>query len=330
VLEPLVAALFAGGERDLILDRLAEVPGVFVPGRSAGIPPLQRADLASLPACAAIWTPEASLADMFLVEAERGCARGCTFCVMRRAVDCGMRLVSRERVLAQVPAAAPRVGLVGAAISDHPDIVGIVGALVEAKKEVSLSSLRADRLSSELVELLVRGGNRTLTVAADGASERLRMSLDKKIRAEHLYRAAELAAQHAVPQLKLYVMVGVPDETDEDLEELAALTVELRRRVGPRVKLLVGVSVFVPKPGTPLAQAPFVGAGEAERRMTRLRRLVAGSASLIPASGRWAWVESLIARATSATGLELAEAWRRGGSYAAIKRAVHAPRGDLS
>ena len=328
VLAPLTAALFHGGDREAILDRLVLVPGVFVPGRSEGLPVIQRADGAALPARAAIWTPEASLANMFLIEVERGCSRGCTFCVMRRATDCGMRLVAKERVLAGIPEAAPRVGLVGAAVSDHPEITGIVRALVEAGKEVGLSSLRADRLTRELVELLVRGGNRTLTVAADGASERLRQSLDKKISAEHLCVAADLAAELAVPQLKLYVMVGLPDETDEDLEELATLTAELRRRVGPKVKLILGVSIFVPKPGTPLVNAPFIGAGEAERRMTKLRSLIAGAASLIPASGRWAWVENLIAHGTAATGLELLEAWRHGGSFAAIKRAAHAQRGD--
>jgi len=322
VLAPLVAALFAGGSRDAILERLASLPNVLVPARTDVVPPLARAASNDLPAYAAIWTPKASLPDMFLVEAERGCARSCAFCVMRRQEDCGMRLVPAQRILALVPDAAPRVGLVGAGVSDHPEIASIVRALVDAKKEVGLSSLRADRLNDELVALLVRGGNRTLTVAADGASERLRVMLDKKIRAEHLLRAAELARAHGVPRLKLYVMVGVPDETDADLDELTALLADMRARLGGRSVLAVGISVFVPKPGTPLADAPFVGVREAERRVRRVGHALAKIATVAAASGRWAWVEHLIAHGSEATGRTLLAAWRQGGGYAAIKKAM--------
>ena len=110
------------------------------------------------PAWAPIRTPEAELSDMFLIETERGCSRGCTYCVMRRSTNGGMRIVDKDRILGLVPDGARKVGLVGAAVSDHPKIVEIVRGLAERGIEVGLSSLRPDRLSDEFVGALKLGG----------------------------------------------------------------------------------------------------------------------------------------------------------------------------
>src|SRR6202044_3793414 len=114
--------------------------------------------------------PNTVLADMFLIETERGCSRGCAYCVMRRSTNGGMRIVPAERILETIPADAKRVGLVGAAVSDHPKIVEIVNALADRGCEVGLSSLRPDRLArgDQFVAALARVGYRTLTTAMDG------------------------------------------------------------------------------------------------------------------------------------------------------------------
>ena len=111
---------------------------------------------------------------MFLIEPERGCHRGCTYCVMRRSTNGGMRLVAPAKVKSLIPDDARRVGLVGAAVTDHPGLPEILRRIVDSGREVGISSLRADRLNDEIVGLLKRGGYRTLTTAADGASERMR------------------------------------------------------------------------------------------------------------------------------------------------------------
>src|SRR5690606_25239753 len=121
---------------------------------------------------------------------------------------------------AGIPAHARRVGLVGAAVTDHPRIADIVAGVVESGRELGISSLRAERLTDDLVGLLARGGSRTLTVAADGASERLRRSLERRTSETHLLNVARLAAKHGLHTLKLYLMVGVPGETDDDIDEL--------------------------------------------------------------------------------------------------------------
>src|SRR6185369_12102790 len=115
-----------------------------------------------LPAWSPIRAAETELSNMFLIETERGCSRGCAYCVMRRSTNGGMRLVAKERILELIPKDATRVGLVGAAVSDHPKIAEILRALAERGCEVGLSSLRPDRLNDDFVGALRLAGYRTL------------------------------------------------------------------------------------------------------------------------------------------------------------------------
>src|SRR4030095_11303994 len=126
------------------------------------------------PARSQIITPHTELSSMFLIEPERGCSRGCHYCVMRRTTNGGMRTVPPERVLSLIPEEARRVGFVGAAVTDHPRVVELLRAVVDSGREVGVSSLRADRLTPELVGTLRRGGARVLTRASGGAHPRRR------------------------------------------------------------------------------------------------------------------------------------------------------------
>ncbi len=302
--------------RDGLLEHCARLPGCYVPGRSPDLPAIAKAADERLPARSQIVTPDAVLQSMFLIEPERGCSRGCTYCVMRRTTNGGMRRVSPERVLELVPPGARRVGLVGAAVTDHPGIKEIVRALVEAGREIGISSLRADRLDEELVELLARGGYRTLTTASDGASQRLRNLIDRKTSEQHLIRAAELARRYGLRRLKLYEMVGLPGETEADIDELVRFSLELAR-IAP---LALGVSPFVAKRNTPLDGAPFEGIASIEAKLARLRAGLRGRVELRPASARWAWVEYMLSQGGEAAGLSAMDAWRAGGSFAAWRR----------
>ena len=283
-------------------------------------------DDALLPAHSAIRTPHTELSDMFLVETERGCSRGCTYCVMRRSTNGGMRIVDREHIIAGIPAGTTKVGLVGAAVTDHPDIVQIVRDVVERGCQVGISSLRADKLTDDLVGLLARGGYRTLTVAADGASERMRRVVERSTKAHHLLRSAELARAHRLHTLKVYMMLGVPSETDDDVDELVDLSRQLAA-IHPRVAY--GLAPFVAKRNTPLDGAPFAGIDVVESRLARLRKGLskAGLAAKVevrPTSARWAWVEYMIAQGESVAGLAVMDAFHAGGSFAAYKKAFAA------
>ncbi|MFL5311608.1 MAG: radical SAM protein [Myxococcales bacterium] len=302
-----------------VIGRLARRPGFWAPALQGSAPPVVKAGDDRLPARSQIVTPHTELRNMFLIEPERGCSRGCTYCVMRRTTNGGMRTVPPERVLELIPGGARRVGLVGAAVTDHPRIVELVRALVDGGRQVGISSLRADRLCArpELVALLARAGARTLTTAADGASERLRKALDRRTTAAQLVRVAQLAREAGLRQLKLYLMVGLPGETDDDLAELALLAAEISRIL----PLSFGCAPFVSKRNTPMDGAPYAGVVEVEAKLAFLRSRLRGRAEIRPTSARWAWVEYMLAQGGPEAGLAAEQAWRAGGSFAAWKRA---------
>ncbi|HEY5934779.1 MAG TPA: radical SAM protein, partial [Kofleriaceae bacterium] len=175
----------------------------------------------------------------------------------------------------------------------------------------------------ELVGLLARGGYRTLTVAADGASERMRRVVERSTKAEHLIQSARYAAAHRLHTLKVYMMLGVPSETDADVDELVQLSRELAA-IHPRVAY--GLAPFVAKRNTPLDGTPFAGIPVVEARLSRLRAGLkaaglGGKVEVRPTSARWAWVEYMLAQGESSAGLAVMDAHRAGGTFADYKKA---------
>jgi radical SAM superfamily enzyme YgiQ (UPF0313 family) len=316
-----VETLFDAPSREAALERLAEHPNIFVPAlHGSRLAQLARATDEHLPATSVIRTPDTELSNMFLIEAERGCSRTCTYCVMRRATDGGMRRVDKAVILEKIPADAARVGLVGAAVSDHPQIVEIVDALSAQGKEVGLSSLRPDRLKEPLVFALKRAGYRTLTTALDGGSERLREMIERRGRVPHYEAAATHARAAGMQRMKLYLMVGLPTETDEDMDECAAFVSELSRRL----PISPGIAPFCAKRRTPLDAQPFAGIDVVLRRLERLRKGLRGRAEVRATSAKWAWVEYVLAQGDQTEGLALLEAVDAGGNFADYRRAFEA------
>jgi radical SAM superfamily enzyme YgiQ (UPF0313 family) len=306
------------GERSAALRDLAALPHVLVPLHHGDeLPPIAQCDDALLPAWSPIMTPDTELSDMFLIETERGCSRGCTYCVMRRTTNGGMRLVSQERILSLVPPDATKVGLVGAAVSDHPSIVSIVQSLTARSIQVGLSSLRPDRLDDAFVGALKASGYRTLTTAMDGISARVREVLDRRARDTHLVRAAELARAHRIARLKLYLMLGVPGETLADIDEGVAFLTELSRIV----PVSLTVAPFCAKRNTPLDGQPFAGIKLVDKHLDHLRRGLRGRVDVRSASARWAWVEWVLAQGGVPEGLAVQHAVAAGGRFADYRRA---------
>ena len=303
--------------RDDLLSLFSRTPGCYVPGVNTDFPWLARVRDELLPACSQIITKNTVLASMFLIEPERGCSRSCTFCVMRCTANGGMRLVSAEKVLDKIPENARRVGLVGAAVSDHPRIQDLVQKIVASGREIGISSLRADRLTEKFVQLLVQGGYKTLTTASDGASQRLRDLVDRRITEQHLIKAAELVHGTGLQRLKLYMIIGLPGETMDDINELVRFSLELSK-IAP---LALSISPFVAKRNTPLSGAPFEAMNSLDQKLSIIRDGLRGRAEVKPASVRWAWVEYMLSRGSESAGLAAMDAWKEGGSFSAWKRA---------
>jgi radical SAM superfamily enzyme YgiQ (UPF0313 family) len=313
-----VARVQAHGRRDAALADLAALPHTILGIVEAGHVPRPLPDPAKvarelLPAYSQILTPHTELHDMFLVEPERGCSRRCTFCVMRgSSVNGGMRIVDEDVPVALIPEHARRVGLVGAAVTDLPHLEQLVRSIVDTGRGIGISSLRADRLTPELLRLLQQGGYRSITVASDGISERMRKALDRKIATSALRDAARLSAAAGFRKLKVYQMIGAPGETDADVDEL----IEFAHELASHIRLTFTFSVFVAKRNTPLDGAPFLGVKQAEARLQQIKRGLRGQVEIRPQSPRTAHVEYLLSRHGIDAGARALTAVHAGGRYA--------------
>ena len=244
---------------------------------------------------------------------------------MRRSTNGGMRLVTPERILSFVPEEAKRVGLVGAAISDHPKLIPLLEKIIESGREIGISSLRADRVARkpDIARLLRIGGYKTLTVALDAASYRLRKDISKGTLEKQVITCAEQAKEHKYKILKIYMMIGLPGETEEDLDELIRFALE----VSKIHKVAFGVAPFVAKRNTPLDQTIFAGVKEVERKIKYIQkglRPSKGQAEIRSTSAKWAWVEYMLAQGGAEMGEAVAIAVENGGKFADWKRAFNA------
>ena len=278
---------------------------------------------------AAVKTPHAEYGHMALLEVGKGCGRGCRFClegqvyrpVRHRSVD-----ALRETVAQMAANGERRVGLVGACVSDYPWIGELLKIVEENGLELSISSLRADSLTEDLVAALARGGHRTLTMAPEAGTERLRRAIRKPITDDQLMTACDLVRAHGIPNLKCYFMIGQPTETSEDVEAIPALAgrmLEHLRVLGPSGqpfgRLTLSISSFVPKPWTPFQWVGFDGAASLGAKLETIKRGVRRlhNVRVLHENPREAALQALLARGDRRVGdfLELAARlegdWRR-------------------
>jgi radical SAM superfamily enzyme YgiQ (UPF0313 family) len=293
VLPRLLPALARLTDRRNLIEIGATIPGCYVPsaysfrydsdGRvreisvSDGLPQqvrrvaLEKSDQA---AHSEILSPDAELG-MYMTELGRGCSRGCRFCAAG-FIYRPPRLWSADAVLdslGQRPSEVDRVGLLGMEMADPELLDRIAGFLQTNACSLSFSSLRADRISPRLLELLSHSGLKSVAIAPDGCSERLRGVINKGLSENDLLSAAIALVDAGIYTLKLYVMVGLPTETEQDLEEFVQLVQKIREKIrsvgqkkGRLCELILSVNSFVPKPWTPFQYLSF-GGQERDRAM---------------------------------------------------------------
>jgi radical SAM superfamily enzyme YgiQ (UPF0313 family) len=272
------------------LSRLARIEGVYVPGLSElPVPARHVTDLDAYDPTSHILSPHAEFAHTLLVEVMRGCGRACRFC-LARMIYAPQRFREPARVLERIdarlsalPGPHPKgltVGLIGPAVSDHPGLAVILSGLVDRGLRVSTSSLRLDSLTDDVARLLHRGGQRTITLAPECGSERLRRHIGKPCADQTIQQACKIAVEAGFGQAKLYFMVGLPTETDEDAGAVAELVREIQGTAGFR-RCSISIAPFVPKPQTPFERESMAPIDVLEARIRVLEaecRRIAGVA----------------------------------------------------
>ena len=323
--------------REEALAALARVPGIYVPrfhhpehdpsGRlvavtneahaPASVKRAITADLAAYPAGSTIRSSEAEFGEIQLVEVARGCGRHCRFCAAG--------YITRppwSREIGDLPVQG-RLGLVGAAVFDHPEAETLCQAILDSQGQFTVSSIRLDTITPRVAELLAKGGQKTLTIAPEAGTQRLRGVINKPATMAQIGHAVECARYAGVNRVKMYFMLGLPTETDEDVTAIAELARGFARDF-PSINFHVSVSCFVPKPWTPFQWCAMEHESVLKRRFTALKKsiLSIGGVKFSGESPRQATVQGYLARGDRRTGAILAEALANGGDYPAAVRAT--------
>lgn len=339
--------------RDVQLNRLSRVPGVYVPslyevqytspdGPIAEIQPWDcdvpaqvqkqtfRGDTLS---ASTVVTPEAAWENIYMVEVVRSCPELCRFC-LASYLTLPFRTPSVEQSL--IPAierglqVTNRIGLLGASVTQHPDFDGLLDFFARPECDgvrLSLASVRASTVTQKLAHILATHDTRSLTIAIESGSERLRQIINKKLDPASIFAAATHAKAGGLSSLKLYGMAGLPGETAADLEATIALLKEIKQRV-PGLRLTLGCSTFVPK-----AHTPFQWYGvqpEAEQRLKQLQKgLRPQGIDFRPESYSWSVIQALISRGDRRLSNLLERTRTYGDSLGSYRRVFKEMRGQL-
>ena len=347
----LVAAVRSSDTRDDTLRRLTQYRGFYIPafydvrhaadGSIAAFEPkpgtgapatVRKAAVKATdhldPPATSIFTPDTEFGSRFLVEVVRGCANLCRFCWAGYNY-LPVRPFPADRILELAAAArkhSGRAGLVSIALCDHPEIDRILRSLIDMGYSISPASLRLDDLTAPIVQMLRESGERSITIAPEAGSDRLRRVINKTVTNQEILDATDLIFGNGIENLKLYYMIGLPTETDEDLVGIRDLTLQMRdtmmryAKERGRIGRIVGsVNPLIPKPGTAYQWLPMEDPAITDQKGKRLRQLLAGVDNVYfnIKSERHSYYQALLSLGDRRVAPAIEAAERNGGNWRA-------------
>jgi radical SAM superfamily enzyme YgiQ (UPF0313 family) len=342
--------------REAFLDRIQkEISGAYVPrfyrvttdqeGHIAAREPLDAAyprrimrrtavDINDFPTEQGITTEGSEFGSMFLTEVSRGCRRGCRFCaagfICRPA-----RFRSASTLEASIRRGLEKkktIGLLGTAVSDHPDLIPLCRSILKQGGSVAVGSFRLDRLTGPMAALLKDTGVETLSLAPEAGSQRLRNVIRKGIAETEIFSAVDNLLEYDMVRLRLYFMVGLPTETDEDVDAIVRLVKAMEHRArhasggkkGFR-SLTLSINQFIPKPATPFQWCPLEDTAVVKRRIRRIKDGLRGekSVSVTHDLPKWNYIQALLTLGDRRVGKLLLAVHRFDGNWAQAFREVN-------
>ena len=320
-----------GLDRHAILRQLADVTGVYVPSLyvpiysedgafkgydiADGVPKTIKRHFEMLTSGGetVVATNYTEFGAMYIIEVARGCGRHCRFCMAGycfrvprvRPLEILKEGVDRAEKLGK------KVGLMGAAISDYPEVDELVMYIRSKDMRYSCASLRADSLTQAVVDGLADSGQKTITIAPETGSERLRRVINKGISEEHLQNAATLSAKSGIQHMRLYIMIGLPTETDEDIEAIVGLaerTQSHMAEVGCKGRLTLSINPFIPKPFTPFQWMAMDNQKTVEKKLQYIKKALQKNRRIevLVESPKEAYIQGVLARGDRRLGAVLA------------------------
>jgi radical SAM superfamily enzyme YgiQ (UPF0313 family) len=263
--------------------------------------------LDQFPTHSTLFTPDTEFKEMALVEMNRGCPRGCRFCAacfvyhpFRNRSLSFLESISKEALLKE-----HRIGLTGTAVSDHPQLLPLCQSILSQQGGISLSSLRVDAVTPSLIQCLREGEDRTVAIAPEAGSERLRKMLKKGYPEEEILKSIDTLVENGLSQIKCYFLIGLPSETDEDVKAILLLAKRIRHQIlsnqknqNKKWRVVLSVNPFIPKPATPFQWVPMEEVGELKKKLRIIQRGVQGERGMemIYDLPKWAYIQALLSR----------------------------------
>lgn len=326
--------------KEEMLKRLSQIDGIYVPsGYSVTYLPDGRIkavrakegfpreikkryikDVNQFPTSTRISTPHTEFSDMYLVEIERGCGRSCNFCVTGYSYN-PPRYYSKETIMQEVKKGlkvCDRIGLVGSAVMDHPQLESICNDIIKMGGKISVASLRIDELSEGLVRCLAASGHKTLAFAPEAGTERLRRLISKEMTEEEIIGGIRLVMANNIPNIRLYFLIGIPTETDNDIEGIIDLIKKIKhhilkssRKKGKLGNITLSINPLVPKPFTPFQWDRMDDVKSLERKLKMIKGGLkkVGNVSIIHELPKWSFVQAVLSRGDRRVGELLAAAY---------------------
>lgn len=320
-----------GLDRNAILRQLANISGVYVPSLyvpiysddgefkgyhiAEGAPKTIKRHFEMLTSGGetVVATNYTEFGAMYIIEVARGCGRHCRFCMAGycfrvprvRPLEILKEGVDRAEKLGK------KVGLMGAAISDYPEVDELVTYIRSKDMRYSCASLRADSLTQAVVDGLADSGQKTITIAPETGSERLRRVINKGISEEHLQNAATLSAKSGIQHMRLYIMIGLPTETDEDIEAIVGLAERTQAHmaeIGCKGRLTLSINPFIPKPFTPFQWMAMDNQKTVEKKLQYIKKALQKNRRIevLVESPKEAYIQGVLARGDRRLGAVLA------------------------